>query len=136
MSPSQNLGCGILDDAVGASADAPPGLWGCEAKSHVWKFPAEKEGDVCYQAPIPCGNGIEAIGSAMPGAGLRSDIAFASELGTTDLSGRPFASRVLQYGESVSYRGVTCTSAPDGIRCENTRSGHGFWISQTRNELH
>ena len=46
------------------------------------------------------------------------------------------AIRVLQYGESVTFNGVTCFSEEIGVTCQNAASGHGFVIARDRNDLY
>ena len=41
---------------------------------------------------------------------------------------------VLEYGESVSGGGVTCTSATSGMTCENS-AGHGFTLSKAKQRV-
>lgn len=42
--------------------------------------------------------------------------------------------RTLQYGETLSGKGWTCTSEPTGLRCKN-HDGHGFFLNRSRYEL-
>jgi hypothetical protein len=44
------------------------------------------------------------------------------------LQGETDGSRVLPYGDSVTYRGIVCTSTEQGLRC--SARGHGFVISR------
>lgn len=41
---------------------------------------------------------------------------------------------VLDYGSTLTYGGITCTSDKTGMTCE-TRSGHGFTLSRKRQQL-
>lgn len=41
---------------------------------------------------------------------------------------------VLDYGQSVTTAGITCTSAKTGLTCENA-SGHGFSLSRKAQSL-
>lgn len=43
-------------------------------------------------------------------------------------------SRVLPYGQSWRWKGLTCTSSPAGMRCANAR-GAGFEISRERQRV-
>ena len=40
----------------------------------------------------------------------------------------------LPYGESVTQRGLTCESLPDGVRCRSVATGRGFVIGRDRFE--
>ena len=40
--------------------------------------------------------------------------------------------RVLRYGESISRGRFRCRSRTSGMRCVNTRNGHGFALSRER----
>jgi hypothetical protein len=40
--------------------------------------------------------------------------------------------RVLAYGESISRGRFRCRSRRSGMRCTNTRNGHGFAVSRER----
>jgi hypothetical protein len=42
------------------------------------------------------------------------------------------AGRVLPYGESISRGRFRCRSRTSGVRCVNTRNGHGFALSRER----
>ena len=76
---------------------------------------------------MSCGWGIEALGDETPHPRKRGDVAFESEYRADSL--------VLQYGTSITYWDVTCRSEERGVTCENDRTGHGFTISETLNEI-
>jgi hypothetical protein len=122
-SPSLNLHCGILD--FGSSG----GYWGCSADQHSWIFASAAPGDPCYNSEINCGDGIEAMLGGPVGVLIAGDIQFPG----TDLNDYP--TKVLAYGKSVSYEGVTCASESDGVTCIEMASGHGFFISKTANDI-
>lgn len=122
-SPSLNLQCGILD--FGASG----GYWGCQATQHTWTFASASPGDPCYHSEISCGHGIEAALGGPVGVMIAGDIQFPGG----DPSDYP--TKVLPYGKSVSYDGVTCASESDGVTCIATASGHGFFISKVANDI-
>ena len=120
VSPSRNLRCGVVHwDG--------PATWGCSIIEKEWEFPRESPDDFCYDAQVSCGWGIEATGDEMPHPRKRGDVAFESEYRTD--------SPVLGYGTSVSYSGITCVSEERGITCEDIRTGHGFTISKSLNEI-
>ena len=47
---------------------------------------------------------------------------------------RELATKVLPYGKSWSWRGMSCTSAFEGLTCRNL-SRHGFFMSRMRTRL-
>lgn len=120
VSPSRNLRCGVVHFEG-------PVTWGCSIVEKTWEFPSESPDDYCYDAQVPCGWGIEAVGDGEPHPRMRSDVAFESEYRTD--------TAVLEYGTSISYSDITCESEERGITCENTSTGHGFTISQSLNEI-
>lgn len=126
-SPDRNIGCGILGDDA-----AQPLLWGCAIATKDWTFPTDDPNDYCYNAQVPCGGGIEASGAELPDPRYRSDPGFPGAV----VTGMPDAPiRVLEYGQSVTFNGVTCYSEETGITCEHAGSGHGFVISESRNDI-
>ncbi|MEO6115872.1 MAG: hypothetical protein ABIP33_05760 [Pseudolysinimonas sp.] len=46
-----------------------------------------------------------------------------------------YPTKVLAYGTSVSYEGITCVSQSEGVTCIEIASGHGFFISKTANDI-
>ena len=123
VSPSKNLRCGIFSPVDGVVR------WGCNAIERTWEFASEKPGDPCYDAQIPCGFGVEGFGDEVPGAMSHSDVSYASEYL------EEYAVQALGYGETVTYAGVSCSSAEDGVTCINTASGHGFTVSKSRKDV-
>ena len=122
-SPSLNLHCGILD--FGASG----GYWGCQADQHTWTFASSAPGDPCYQSEINCGGGIEAALGGPVGVLEAGDLQFPGG----DPSDYP--TKVLAYGKSVTFDGITCASESEGVTCIEVASGHGFLISKTANDI-
>lgn len=122
-SPSLNLHCGILD--FGASG----GYWGCQADQHTWTFASAAPGDPCYHSEINCGGGIEAALGGPVGVLEAGDLQFPGG----DPSDYP--TKVLAYGKSVTFEGVTCASESEGVTCIEAASGHGFLISKTANDI-
>jgi hypothetical protein len=120
VSPSRNLRCGIIHWHEQAT-------WGCTIVEKEWEFPRDDPADYCYDAQVSCGEGIEAYGDGEPHPRKRGDVAFESEYRTD--------TPVLEYGTSISDYDVTCASEERGITCENARTGHGFTISETLNEI-
>ncbi|KQW07717.1 hypothetical protein ASC66_01670 [Leifsonia sp. Root4] len=122
-SPSRNLRCGITTQ----SAEADSALWGCAIGEKEWEFPRSDPSDFCFDAQVPCGNGIEAVGSEQPHPRMRGDVAFESEYSESSLP--------LPVGTSIRYGNVLCTSTEAGIACSNALSGHGFALSETNNDI-
>lgn len=120
VSPSRNLRCGIL------AMDAEH-LWGCRIEQKDWEFSATDPTDPCHDSQVPCGWGIEAIGAEQPHPRTRGDVAFESEYRED--------SAVLADGRSITLGEVTCSSLDEAITCEHATSGHGFAISEARNEI-
>lgn len=122
-SPDRNLACGIL--SVGD--DAGPSLWGCAITEQEWAFSTADPSDFCFDSQVPCGRGIEALGSDEPHPRKRGDAAFESEYSST--------TRELPIGSSLTFDDVQCDSTESGITCSHLVSGHGFTISRTSNEI-
>lgn len=120
VSPSGNLRCGIT-----TFADGP--LWGCRIDEKDWEFPSDDPADYCYDAQVPCGWGVEALGTGETHPRKRGDIAFESEIRAD--------TPVLEYGTSITLADVTCVSEERGITCNHATSGHGFTLSTSMNEL-
>lgn len=122
-SPSRNLHCGILD--FGSSS----GYWGCQADQHSWTFASAAPGDPCYNSEVSCGHGIEAeLGGPV-------HVLKAGDIHYPGTDSTDYPTKVLAYGRSVSYEGVTCASESDGVTCIEAASGHGFFISKTANDM-
>ena len=124
VSPSGNLSCGIRT-FDGATVD----LWGCAIREKYWEFPRSEPGDYCYAfQEIGCGDGIAsrpAEDGGVPTPLARGGAEFADEAG--------FGVRTLQYGESVSYLGITCASTSEHVICADEAPGRGFVISRDEN---
>ncbi len=122
VSPSGNLQCGILWYAKPGVVDS----WGCAALEHSWAFPSASPDDFCYDSQVDCGNGIQARDGGAPQPMQRGGVEFGSEMG---------GARVLAYGESVTFGGITCASTEVGTQCVNEKDGHGFLISKSKNQI-
>ena len=92
-------------------------------------LPVGRPGDPCYQSEINCGDGIEAQLGGPVGVLIAGDLQFPG----SDLSDYP--TKVLPYGKSVSFEGITCASESEGVTCIETASGHGFFISKVANDI-
>ncbi|HWM33194.1 MAG TPA: hypothetical protein VNR36_03035 [Pseudolysinimonas sp.] len=125
VSPSGNLSCGIR------AYDGVLDLWGCAIREHDWRFPSSSPGDYCYASEIDCGNGIVwrgGVGDDAPAPLMRGGAEFADEAG--------YPVKVLQYGYSVTFMGVTCASTDQHVVCEDPSTGHGLVISRNENLIY
>lgn len=125
VSADGNLGCAIL----GAEKDF---RWGCKIGTKTWEFSSASPDDFCFDSQVVCGQGIEVEGSGLPHPWQRSDPGFPATFG---MDGFTDIIRTLNVGESVTFADVTCFAEEVDVRCENAVSGHGFVISETRNEI-
>ena len=125
VSPDGNIACGIL----GAEKDF---RWGCKIRTKTWEFSSNSPDDFCFESQVSCGQGIEVEGTALPHPWRRSDPGFPATFALDELTD---AIQVLNTGEAVTFGDVTCFSEESVVRCENAVSGHGFVISESRNEI-
>ncbi len=44
-------------------------------------------------------------------------------------------SRVLRYGQSLTFRGTRCVSRTSGLTCTRTATGRGFFLSRERQRI-
>ena len=132
ISPSRNLRCGITRPA-GSSDEL---LWGCNIVEYNWEFPRSSPDDYCYDAQVHCGNGIEARGAALPHPWQHSDPGIPATLPLGGPEYGEYDIATLQYGEAVTYAGITCTSEALHVSCVNPASGHGFVISRDENTIY
>lgn len=106
VSPTKNIGCIMEKRSVR-----------CDIRDHSWQSPPKpKWCDVDY------GGGV---------AVDRSGKAAFVCAGDTVLEAGP----VLPYGDSASKGRFRCTSSEVGVRCLNTRNGHGFLLSKQKVRL-
>ncbi len=104
-SPSGNIGCWMGTDAVR-----------CDVRVHTWKRPAR-----------PAGCRLDWGDSLILG---RVGKAQWMCHGDTVLS----SPRVLKYGDRSVVGRFVCSSKTTGMRCVNTRNGHGFLISRSKHQ--
>ncbi|MFC9560551.1 hypothetical protein [Agromyces sp. NPDC056965] len=119
---------GVGSGAVNCQIQEPSGdpavaAWGCavgEAKTWQWEdtsfadFCAELESEA-----IGCRDGLVVRGAEAPTPRRNTDADFG---GFT-------ASHVLAAGERITVGDVSCEPVDDGVRCEDSASGHGFALS-------
>jgi hypothetical protein len=100
-SPSGNIGCAIDDGSAR-----------CDVGEYDWQPPPR---------PASCdfdwGGSVNVSGNGPGEVGCVSD--------TTRGAGK-----ALPYGESIEAGSFRCTSAEDGMTCENRDSGHGFFLAR------
>jgi hypothetical protein len=107
--PSGNIGC-LFEDLQGAHVR-------CDRLEHTGELPPK---------PADCdfdwGHSVELS------VGRRAELACTSD-SVMGLQGETDGARELPYGDSVRYRGITCTSTETGLRCR-TSGGHGFVLAR------
>jgi hypothetical protein len=102
QTPSGNIAC-----AMGG------GFVRCDIQEHSWTAPPKPS--FC---DVDWGGGLE-VGRKDPADYVcAGDTVFSPE------------NPVLQYGERQIKNRFRCTSKQKGVRCVNTKSGHGFFLSR------
>jgi hypothetical protein len=105
-SPTENIGCIMESHGVR-----------CDISDHEWKSP-----------PKPKNCEVDYGGGVFIGAKGRATYVCA---GDTTLHSGP----VLAYGRSAHLGRYRCVSSEAGMRCVNTRNGHGFLLSRQHARL-
>jgi hypothetical protein len=105
-SPTQNIGCIMESHGVR-----------CDIRDHEWQSP-----------PKPKNCEVDYGGGLFIGAKGRATYVCA---GDTTLHSGP----VLAYGHSEHLGRYRCVSSEVGVRCVNTRNGHGFLLSRQKARL-
>jgi hypothetical protein len=100
--PSHNIGC-VLGGKIGAR---------CDIREHTWTPPPKPA-----SCPVDWGFGLT-VG--------RQGVARWVCAGDTVFGGK----RVLGYRKSIVRGRFKCTSYRNGVRCVNTRNGHGFKLAR------
>jgi hypothetical protein len=106
VSPSHNIGC-----VIGKSGAR------CDIRHHSWRTPPKPK-----SCELDYGGGVA--------VDKRGEADFICA-GDTTLEAGP----VLGYGQSTRSGRFRCTSLESGMRCLNTRNGHGFLLSKQRVSL-
>jgi Family of unknown function (DUF6636) len=102
--PSGNIGCNI---------DRESGRILCDIGEHHWKVPPRPKS--CDPARgTDWGGGIQVRGAG------------EGEISCISDSARGPINPVLAYGDAVRSGSLRCVVAEAGVKCENTRTGHGF----------
>lgn len=107
QSPSHNIGC-YLSKQRGGSVR-------CDIREHSWTAP-----------PKPAFCDVDWGGGLQVGSKRRGSIVCAGD--TVLDPGSP----VLGYGKASELGSIACRSSEAGVRCSNTQSGHGFFVSRER----
>lgn len=110
QSPSHNIGC-YLSKQQGGSVR-------CDIREHSWTAP-----------PKPAYCDVDWGGGLQVGSKRRGSIVCAGD--TVLDPGSP----VLAYGKASAVGKIVCRSSEAGVRCSNTQSGHGFFVSRERYRL-
>lgn len=103
VSPTRNIGC--VMDSVAVR---------CDIRDHSWPTP-----------PKPKSCELDYGGGLVVGRKGKAQFVCA---GDTALEAGP----VLAYGSSQRFGRFRCSSEESGMRCVNTRNGHGFVLSKQR----
>ena len=106
--PSHNIHCGIYDFPDG-------GYYGCAIDHYTFVDLPDTTG--CSQE-ISYGGDFQGT--------LTGDTITEPCYGGEEFGGQNGGDQVLPYGDSLTYKDITCTSENDGISCGNTKNGSGF----------
>ena len=108
--PTGNIGCGVSPTSAA-----------CDLTEKTWSPPPKPE-----SCEFDWANGVYLRATPAPEAALTcaSDTVFNSE------------APVLAYGSSITAGTITCESRSDGVRCRDSASGKGFFVSKSRYELY
>lgn len=121
VSRDGNIGCSILDPAAGVSTVNP---WaGCQIAQKDFAFPSDVAG------PDPS-SALSVSGKQKATARTPNTIVFP---GTGTATSAPV--RSLPEGASIAWSTISCIAIDNGIRCTNTASDHGFFVSRIKYEL-
>ena len=110
QTPSHNIGCYMSTQRGGSVR--------CDIREHSWTAP-----------PKPSYCDVDWGGGLQVGSKRRGSIVCAGDT-VLDLG-----SQVLPYGVSSKAGPIVCDSSEAGVRCHNSRSGHGFFVSRQRYAL-
>lgn len=118
-SPDENIACGISQSStIGDS-------YGCAIAHYTYTDPASPAG-----AGDPCGGGFWRFKDSPPGILCTGEpVTFAGQ------PGGPGGVKVLAEQTSISFNGVKCQSASDGITCLSA-DHHGFRIAADSYQLY
>ena len=112
FSPSRNIACAVST----VDTEMPVGAR-CDISQKTWKAPAKPtdcEFDWGQALTLDAKAGFECV----------SDAAVNAQ-----------DAPVLEYGQGVKLKTITCVSANSGITCTNSATGHGFSVSREKYSL-
>ncbi len=121
-SSDANISCAIFDPSAPLWGGASP--WaGCYAQHKDFVLPIPVGGN-------DPGSAVSVVGSAKASVFTLSDLLFVGASGQD-------ADRVkiLPAGSAITWSSVTCVAADAGVRCINSATGHGFFLSRTQYNL-
>ena len=109
-----DVNCQIVNSEVGLK-------WGCAVLSWpTWTWEETSFAEYCAQlVEVGCRNGLVVTGDASPMPQRHTDVSF----------GGMESPHVLAPNERITVDAVSWTPEGDGVRCEDSASGHGFVLS-------
>jgi hypothetical protein len=123
LTPSGNIACHMDDRSDGT------GYAWCKVRDHAWAVPAS---GYCQAAYLPGAIGepgdddLQLSQGNAPCLGfVMSQIFFTGE----------YAPSTLDYGHTHTVGTITCESAPSGVTCTDTSTGHFFQVSRESYQL-
>jgi hypothetical protein len=123
LSPSGNIACHMDDRADGT------GYAWCKVQDHAWAAPASgycEAGHLPGAIGEPGGEDLQLSQGSAPCLGfVMSQIFFTGE----------YAPAALGYGQSHTVGTITCESAPSGVTCTDSGTGHFFQVSRDAYQL-
>lgn len=102
QTPTGNIACAMGGGAIR-----------CEIQEHTWMAPPKPS-----DCDVDWGGGVQ-VGREDPGS-------FVCAADTVFSPSNP----VLDYGERIIKNRFRCSSKQKGVRCVNSKSGHGFFLSR------
>jgi hypothetical protein len=118
VSPSGNIACSIYSDGTGVN---------CELRDHTWVVPASVDGPYGRACDFSFG-GLEFYVSKGKPANL------GCYEGVSKFN-EPGFDKTLDYGQTISSGKITCGSAPSGVTCTDTETGHFFRVARESYQL-
>jgi len=116
QSPSGNIACEMIgaDDGTASAV--------CKLKDHTWAAPTAAGGDCEY-----AGDNLKLVQDHEPCLGVWPSQIFLLQ----DNGGL----QTLSYGQSHTVGTITCGTAPSGVTCTDTGTGHFFRVSTDSYDL-
>jgi hypothetical protein len=101
QSPSHNIACAMLSDGVR-----------CDIRNHSWQTPPKPP-----SCEVDYGGGLSLVSRGKGHYTCAGDTLLGH-------------GKVLGYGRSKTLGRYRCTSQTSGVRCVNSRNGHGFKLAR------